>query len=225
MILPPNRLNEIEDARTAEGSEDFHPDGHDIVFENVGFGYDDKQVLDGVSFTAKEGEVTALVGPSGSGKSTCTRLAARLWDNDSGAIKVGGVDIKTIDPETLLTDYSMVFQDVVLFDDTVMENIRLGKHGATDEEVRAAARAANCDEFVEKFPNRARRMSCSRVRTACSAAWLSCRAPVRAGQLRKRGMRRINPVPPEHRNEEHKDPAGHAGPGGIFGGIDIDVKA
>ena len=146
-----NRLNEIEDARTAEGSEDFRPDGHDIVFENVGFGYDDKQVLDGVSFTAKEGEVTALVGPSGSGKSTCTRLAARLWDNDSGAIKVGGVDIKTIDPETLLTDYSMVFQDVVLFDDTVMENIRLGKHGATDEEVRAAARAANCDEFVEKL--------------------------------------------------------------------------
>ena len=147
-----NRLNEIEDARTAEGSEDFRPDGHDIVFENVGFGYDDKQVLDGVSFTAKEGEVTALVGPSGSGKSTCTRLAARLWDNDSGAIKVGGVDIKTIDPETLLTDYSMVFQDVVLFDDTVMENIRLGKHGATDEEVRAAARAANCDEFVDKLP-------------------------------------------------------------------------
>ena len=147
-----NRLNEIEDARTAEGSEDFRPDGHDIVFENVGFGYDDKQVLDGVSFTAKEGEVTALVGPSGSGKSTCTRLAARLWDNDSGAIKVGGVDIKTIDPETLLTDYSMVFQDVVLFDDTVMEHIRLGKHGATDEEVRAAARAANCDEFVEKLP-------------------------------------------------------------------------
>ena len=147
-----NRLNEIEDARTAEGSEDFRPDEHDIVFENVGFGYDDKQVLDGVSFTAKEGEVTALVGPSGSGKSTCTRLAARLWDNDSGAIKVGGVDIKTIDPETLLTDYSMVFQDVVLFDDTVMENIRLGKHGATDEEVRAAARAANCDEFVEKLP-------------------------------------------------------------------------
>ena len=147
-----NRLNEIEDAKTAEGSENFSPKGHDIVFENVGFGYDDKQVLDGVSFTAKEGEVTALVGPSGSGKSTCTRLAARLWDNDSGAIKVGGVDIKTIDPETLLTDYSMVFQDVVLFDDTVMENIRLGKHGATDEEVRAAARAANCDEFVEKLP-------------------------------------------------------------------------
>ena len=110
------------------------------------FGYN------GVSFTAKEGEITALVGPSGSGKSTCARLAARLWDINKGTIKVGGVDISTIDPEVLLTDYSMVFQDVVLFDDTVMENIRLGKHGATDEEVLAAAKAANCDEFVEKLP-------------------------------------------------------------------------
>ena len=96
--------------------------------------------------------MTALVGPSGSGKSTCARLAARLWDIDSGTIRVGGVSIADIDPETLLTDYSMVFQDVVLFDDTVMENIRLGKHGASDEEVLAAARAANCDEFVEKLP-------------------------------------------------------------------------
>ena len=110
------------------------------------------KVLRGVSFTAKEGEVTALVGPSGSGKSTCARLAARLWDIDGGTITVGGVDVSTVDPEVLLGDYSMVFQDVVLFDDTVMENIRLGRHGATDEEVRAAARAANCDEFVEKLP-------------------------------------------------------------------------
>ncbi len=147
-----NRLMEIHDAKTAEGSETFSPEGHDIVFENVGFAYDNEQVLGGVSFTAKEGEVTALVGPSGSGKSTCARLAARLWDIDSGAIRVGGVNIADIEPETLLTDYSMVFQDVVLFDDTVMENIRLGKHGATDEEVRAAAKAANCDEFVEKLP-------------------------------------------------------------------------
>ncbi|MDO4988924.1 MAG: ABC transporter ATP-binding protein, partial [Eubacteriales bacterium] len=146
------RLMEICDAGTAEGSERFAPQGHDIVFDKVGFAYDDKQVLDSVSFTAKEGEVTALVGPSGSGKSTCTRLAARLWDIDSGTIRVGGVDISSIDPETLLTDYSMVFQDVVLFDDTVMENIRLGRHGATDEEVLAAARAANCDEFVSKLP-------------------------------------------------------------------------
>lgn len=146
------RLMEIHDTETAEGSERFEPAGHDIVFEDVSFAYDDKQVLRGVSFTAKEGEVTALVGPSGSGKSTCARLAARLWDIDSGAIRVGGVDISTIDPETLLTDYSMVFQDVVLFDDTVMENIRLGRHGATDGEVLAAAKAANCDEFVDKLP-------------------------------------------------------------------------
>ena len=146
------RLMEIYDAKTAEGSERFEPAGHDIVFENVGFAYDEKQVLRGVSFTAKEGEVTALVGPSGSGKSTCARLAARLWDIDKGSIRVGGVDIASVDPETLLTDYSMVFQDVVLFDDTVMENIRLGKRGATDEEILAAAKAANCDEFVEKLP-------------------------------------------------------------------------
>ncbi len=147
-----SRLMEIHDAKTAEGADTFAPEGHNIVFEDVSFAYDHEQVLKGVSFTAKEGEVTALVGPSGSGKSTCARLAARLWDIDGGTIKVGGVNIREIDPETLLSDYSMVFQDVVLFDDTVMENIRLGKHGATDEEVRAAARAANCDEFVEKLP-------------------------------------------------------------------------
>ena len=148
------RLSEIFDTKTAEGAERFAPKGHDIVFENVGFSYDDKQVLRGVSFTAKEGQVTALVGPSGSGKSTCARLAARLWDVQEGAIRVGGVDISTVDPEVLLTDYSMVFQDVVLFDDTVMENIRLGKRGATDEEVLAAAKAANCDEFVQCLPQR-----------------------------------------------------------------------
>ncbi len=147
-----SRLMEIHDAETAEGTDTFTPKGHDIVFENVGFAYDDEQVLRGVSFTAKEGEVTALVGPSGSGKSTCARLAARLWDISEGSIRVGGIDINSVDPEVLLTDYSMVFQDVVLFDDTVMENIRLGKHGATDEEVLAAAAAANCDEFVEKLP-------------------------------------------------------------------------
>ncbi len=147
-----SRLMEIHDAETAEGETVFSPSGHDIVFENVGFAYEDEQVLRGVSFTAKEGEVTALVGPSGSGKSTCARLAARLWDIGEGTIRVGGVDISTVDPEVLLTDYSMVFQDVVLFDDTVMENIRLGKHGATDEEVLAAAAAANCDEFVRRLP-------------------------------------------------------------------------
>ena len=147
-----DRMNEIYDTPTAEGAEVFQPKGHDIEFDHVGFAYDKKKVLDGVSFTAREGEVTALVGPSGSGKSTCARLAARLWDVTEGSIKVGGVDISTVDPEALLTDYSMVFQDVVLFDDTVMENIRLGKRGATDEEVRAAAEAANCGEFICRLP-------------------------------------------------------------------------
>ena len=147
-----DRMNEIYNTPTAEGVERFQPKGHDIVFDHVGFAYDKKKVLDGVNFTAREGEVTALVGPSGSGKSTCARLAARLWDVTEGTIRVGGLDISTVDPEALLTDYSMVFQDVVLFDETVMENIRLGKRGATDEEVRAAAEAANCGEFIRRLP-------------------------------------------------------------------------
>ena len=147
-----DRMNEIYNTPTAEGVERFQPKGHDIVFDHVGFAYDKKKVLDGVNFTAREGEVTALVGPSGSGKSTCARLAARLWDVTEGTIRVGDVDISTVDPEALLRDYSMVFQDVVLFDDTVMENIRLGKRGATDQEVRAAAEAANCGEFIRRLP-------------------------------------------------------------------------
>ena len=147
-----DRMNEIYETPIAEGSETFAPRGHDIVFDHVSFAYDQKDVLRDVSFTAREGEVTALVGPSGSGKSTCARLAARLWDVTKGSIKVGGVDISTVDPEVLLRDYSMVFQDVVLFDDTVMENIRLGRRGTSDEEVRAAARAANCEEFVRRLP-------------------------------------------------------------------------
>ena len=162
-----NRIMELYDTPIAEGANHFHPNGHDIVFEHVHFAYnanssesqratgsnrDGKEVLHDVSFTAKEGEVTALVGPSGSGKSTCAKLAARLWDVTAGRILVGGVDISKVDPEVLLTDYSMVFQDVVLFDDTVMENIRLGKRGATDAEVLAAARVANCEEFVQRLP-------------------------------------------------------------------------
>lgn len=147
-----NRMNEIYNTAIATGATRFEPNGHDISFEHVSFSYDDKKVLHDVSFTAREGEITALVGPSGSGKSTCARLAARLWDIQSGTIKVGGVDISTIDPEVLLRDYSMVFQDVILFDDTIMENIRLGKRGATDDEVIAAAKAANCDEFVTILP-------------------------------------------------------------------------
>ena len=147
-----DRMNALFETHIAEGAEIFQPKGHDIVFDHVEFAYDKKAVLHDVSFTAKEGEITALVGPSGSGKSTCARLAARLWDVTGGAIKVGGVDISTVDPEVLLTDYSMVFQDVVLFDDTVMENIRLGRRGASDAEVMAAAKAANCEEFVSKLP-------------------------------------------------------------------------
>ena len=147
------RLNEIFETPSAEGVDHFEPAGHDIEFKNVSFAYDSDMVLRDISFIAREGEVTALVGPSGSGKSTCARLAARLWDVSSGKIEVGGVDISSVDPETLLKDYSMVFQDVVLFDDTVRENIRLGKKGASDEEVYAAAEAANCLEFINKLPN------------------------------------------------------------------------
>ena len=145
------RMNEIFDAPVATGGEEFSPQGHDVVFDGVGFAYGDETVLHDVSFTAREGEVTALVGPSGSGKSTCARLAARLWDHDAGSLTVGGVEVLDVDPETLMRDFSMVFQDVTLFDDTVMENIRLGKRGATDEEVLAAAAAANCDEFVSRL--------------------------------------------------------------------------
>ncbi|HAL62996.1 MAG TPA: ABC transporter ATP-binding protein, partial [Clostridiales bacterium] len=148
-----NRLTEIYETPVAAGREVFSPIGNDIVFKNVNFAYDNKDVLKNVSFTAKEGEVTALVGPSGSGKSTVARLAARLWDIESGTITVGSTDISKIDPEVLLGKFSMVFQDVVLFDDTVMENIRLGKHGATDEEVIKAAKAANCEEFIKRLPN------------------------------------------------------------------------
>ena len=123
-----------------------------IEAKNICKNFEDLEVLKGIDMTVDEGEVVAIIGPSGGGKSTCARLAARLWDIDQGQIAVGSVDISTVDPEVLLTDYSMVFQDVVLFDDTVMENIRLGKHGATDEEVLAAAKAANCDEFALRLP-------------------------------------------------------------------------
>lgn len=148
------RLNRFFDEPLATGSEDFAPSDHDITFDRVAFRYDEGagSVLDEVSFVAKEGEVTALVGPSGSGKSTCARLSARLWDASAGTVRVGGIDISAIDPETLYGQYAVVFQDVMLFDDTVMENIRLGRRGATDEEVLAAARAANCDEFVLRMP-------------------------------------------------------------------------
>ena len=153
MRLSIRRTQELAAEKPMEGSTDFAPRGHDVVFEDVSFSYGDgEQVLRDVSFTAREGEVTALVGPSGSGKSTVAKLAARFWDADAGSVRVGGVNVADVDPETLLADYAEVFQDGVLFDDTVMGNIRLGRAGATDEEVLAAARAAMCDEFVSRMP-------------------------------------------------------------------------
>lgn len=147
------RLRAVEDEPAQTGATEFKPAGHDLAFEGVSFSYGDgERVLDDVTFTAREGEVTALVGPSGGGKSTVAKLAARFWDADAGRVRVGGVDVAGVEPETLLADYAEVFQDVVLFDDTVMGNIRLGRADASDEEVRAAARAAMCDEFVERMP-------------------------------------------------------------------------
>lgn len=151
--IPIERMNEIENYPVQPGTAELRAHGYDIVFDNVSFAYNTgEQVLSGVSFTAKQGEVTALIGPSGGGKSTAAKLAARFWDADSGKITLGGTDVKTVDPEKLLSAYSIVFQDVTLFNNTVMENIRIGRQGATDEEVLAAAREAQCDEFVEKLP-------------------------------------------------------------------------
>ncbi len=148
------RMNEILDHPVQSGKASLSNNGCDIVFEHVGFAYNTGEaVLKDVSFTAKQGEVTALVGPSGGGKTTVSRLAARFWDVDRGTITIGGMDISKVDPETLLSLYSIVFQDVTLFNHTVLENIRIGKKDATDEEVFHAARLANCDEFVEKLPD------------------------------------------------------------------------
>lgn len=151
--IPIERMNEIENYPVQPGTAELKTNGYDIVFDNVSFAYNTgEQVLSGVSFTARQGEVTALIGPSGGGKSTAAKLAARFWDADSGKITLGGTDVKTVDPEKLLSAYSIVFQDVTLFNNTVMENIRIGRQNATDEEVLAAAREAQCDEFVEKLP-------------------------------------------------------------------------
>lgn len=149
------RMNEILDYPIQQGKDTLSNNGCDIVFDHVGFSYNSGEtVLKDVSFTAKQGEVTALVGPSGGGKTTVSRLAARFWDIQKGKITVGGMDVSRIDPETLMSLYSIVFQDVTLFNNTIMENIRLGRKDATDEEVIAAARLANCDEFAEKLPDK-----------------------------------------------------------------------
>ena len=148
------RMNEFNDYKVQTGNREFKNKGYDIEFKNVGFSYNDKEtILDNVSFIAKQGQVTALVGPSGSGKSTVSKLCARFYDINKGKILIGGEDISKVDPEELLKRYSIVFQDVNLFDNTILENIRIGKKGETDEEVLKAAKEANCDEFVQKLPN------------------------------------------------------------------------
>lgn len=147
------RMKEMEATKEQTGTSNCENKGYDIVFEDVEFSYNEERVLNGVSFTAKQGEITALVGPSGSGKSTISKLAARFWDADSGKITLGGVDVSTVEPETLFKNYAIVFQDVTLFDNTIMENIRLGRKDATDAEVMAAAKAAQCEEFIQRMPN------------------------------------------------------------------------
>lgn len=149
------RMNEILFHDEQTGTDKLSNNGCDICFDNVGFSYKDgENILHNVSFTAKQGEVTALVGPSGGGKTTVSRLAARFWDANDGKVTVGGTDVSTVDPETLLSLYSIVFQDVTLFNNTILENIRIGRKDATDEEVIAAAKLANCDEFAEKLPDK-----------------------------------------------------------------------
>lgn len=148
------RMKEIYQTPVQTGKRFFSPKGYDVRFDNVAFSYNEgEQVLKDVSFVAKQGEITALIGPSGGGKSTITKLAARFWDVDEGEISVGGENVSKVDPETLMQQYSIVFQDVTLFNNSVIENIRIGRRGASDEEVLAAAKAANCDEFVSKLPD------------------------------------------------------------------------
>ena len=148
-----NRMDEILSHEEQTGSNTLSNDGYDITFNHVGFSYKEgKEVLSDVSFIAKQGQVTALIGPSGSGKTTVSRLAARFWDCKQGTITVGGMDISKVDPETLLSLYSIIFQDVILFNNTILENIRIGKKDASDQEVLEAARLANCMDFIEKLP-------------------------------------------------------------------------
>lgn len=152
--LQVNRLKEIEEYPEETGEKEIHTNGYDITFDHVRFSYEkDKPVLRDVSFTAKQGQVTALVGPSGGGKSTVAKLAAKFYPLDGGRILLGGTDIAPLNSTMLMKNFSIVFQDVVLFNNTIMENIRVGKKDATDEEVIAAAKAAQCDEFISKLPD------------------------------------------------------------------------
>ncbi|ERF59373.1 ABC transporter, ATP-binding protein [Treponema socranskii subsp. socranskii VPI DR56BR1116 = ATCC 35536] len=163
MMIAVERKQAIVNYPKQTGSESFKPNGYDIRYDNVSFSYNEpngkdadsdteENTVSGIDFTAKQGEITALVGHSGCGKSTIARLAARFWDASSGTVSVGGVDVSTVDPETLLAAFSIVFQDVVLFNDTVYNNILIGNRNATKEQVLAAAKAAQCDSFIEKLP-------------------------------------------------------------------------
>lgn len=153
-LLTIKRMKDINEQKIQEGAKEFSCDNYDIVFENVEFAYNNnnEKVLNGISFVAEQGQITVLAGESGGGKSTAVKLAARFWDVTKGKITLGGVDISTVDPEVLLEKFSIVFQDVVLFNGTILENIRIGKRGASDEEVYMAAKAAQCDEFIKRFP-------------------------------------------------------------------------
>lgn len=152
-LLTIKRMKDINEQKIQEGAKEFSCDNYDIVFENVEFAYNNNEkVLNGISFVAEQGQITVLAGESGGGKSTAVKLAARFWDVTKGKITLGGVDISTVDPEVLLEKFSIVFQDVVLFNGTILENIRIGKRGASDEEVYMAAKAAQCDEFIKRFP-------------------------------------------------------------------------
>ena len=147
------RIKEIKTMPIQEGKQEMNPMDYSLDFKDVVFGYEDYTVINGVSFTAKQGEVTALIGASGSGKTTLTKLAARFWDIQQGKILLGGEDISQIDPETLLKNYAIVFQDVVLFNASIKDNTRIGKKGATDEEVTRVAKIARCDEFIDRMPD------------------------------------------------------------------------
>ena len=215
------RMRSIMEEPVVQGSEKFEPSGHDVVFDHVAFGYgagDDgragEKVLADVSFTAKEGEVTALVGPSGSGKSTVSRLAARFWDATSGKVTVGGVDVASVDPEALLRDYAIVFQDVLLFDDTVMGNIRLGRRDATDEEVLAAAHAAGIRHYDRRERLQAlRRRAPAHLHRSCAAQGRP-HHPFGRGHgepgRRERDRGAGGSFPPARGQDRHRDRAPHA---------------
>ena len=147
------RLRDLMESKVMNGNTDIAIENTDISFDNVSFSYGEEAVLDEVTFTAKSGQITALVGPSGSGKSTISKLTARFWDTDSGTVKLGGIDVKRLDPEYLMQHFSFVFQEVILFNDTIENNIRIGKPNATEEEVRVASKAACCDEFISNLPD------------------------------------------------------------------------